>query len=86
MDSARKLIDEHGRSCPQGLTDDDVTEILRRHFFRWMAGQTCGSCDGREYNHEERRYEETSCHKNPHGIVIYPWDLERYLSRRSVVD
>jgi hypothetical protein len=45
-----------------------------------MNGQTQTICDGREYNHEAKEYKPTACADSPHGMVVYPWDLERYMN------
>lgn len=44
-------------SCPQGYTDDDITEILgsrKPAFSRWMFGQTAGICTGKSYHHNRK--------------------------------
>jgi hypothetical protein len=77
------------QSCPQGLTSEDLDELLggrRREFMSWMRGQTMSICDGREYNHGEKRYEPTECAGHPHGVVVYPWDVERFLRGLPVID
>lgn len=86
MVAERAVIEDTDRSCPDGLTDDDVTRILRRHFYQWMRGQTGSICDGFRYNHGEKRYEQTACHAAPHGLIVYPGDMERYLLRWPVID
>jgi hypothetical protein len=77
------------QSCPQGITNSDLDEILgarRAEFMKWMRGQTMSICDGRAYNHEKERYEPTECSGRPHGVVVYPWDLERFLAGLPVID
>jgi len=72
-------------NCPQGYTRDEVHRELESRgidpvfFWEWMTGQTQSLCDGRSYNHEKREYEKTKCVDNPHGIVTYTWDLERFI-------
>lgn len=31
-------------------------------------------------------YEDTVCKNNPHGPVVYPWDVKRYLMGLPVID
>lgn len=87
MDTTRRVKrEEFAQSCPQGLTDIDVSRILVKHFWKWMRGQTLSVCDGRSYNHATKEYEQTECHECPHGAIVYPWDMERYLARWPVID
>jgi hypothetical protein len=77
------------QSCPQGLTGHDLKEQLGcryQDFMHWMRGQTMSICDGMTYNHEEKRHEPTGCVRQPHGVVVYPWDVERFLSGLPVID
>jgi hypothetical protein len=79
------------QSCPQGLTGDDLAELFGdgerlREFNHWMRGQTMSVCDGREYNYAEKRYQPTKCAGHPHGVVAYPWDVERFLLGLPVID
>lgn len=75
-------------NCRFGYDVQQVEDILgarvHGHFLRWMTGQTMAICDGRSYSHEEKAYHATDC--GPHGVVVYPWDLERYLAGRPVAD
>jgi hypothetical protein len=77
-------------TCPHGYTEDDLTEILGEDglvpFWNWMSGQTVMLCDGRKYNHTMGEYVETSCSATPHGVVVYEWDLERFMLGLPVVD
>lgn len=73
--------------CRLGYTKKQLTDILGdrlEEFNRWMIGQTVSSCDGVSYNHSTEEYESTGC--GPHGIVVYSWDLSRFLDGRAVVD
>lgn len=77
------------RMCPLGLTRDELRERLGNElatFDKWMYGQTGAICDGRKYNHEDQTYHPTPCRGNEHGVVVYSWDLNRYLSGGKVVD
>lgn len=77
------------QSCPQGLTDADLDNLLgsrRNKFNKWMIGQTMSICDGRRYNHELKMYEPTECADSPHGVVAYSWDVERFLAGLPVID
>lgn len=49
----------------------------------WMSGQTMAICDGRRYNDDSREYEPTG---HAHGLVVYRWDVERFLAGLPVVD
>lgn len=78
-------------SCPYGLTQADLDELFpgpaaRARFSYWMRGQTCMLCDGRSYNHERGEYEPTACADNPHGVVTYPSDVQRYLLGLPIID
>lgn len=67
-------------ACRLGYTTDQVREIVgtRMHEFEdWFHGQTGAICEGREFNHETRLYEPSNC--GPHGLIIYPWDVEQFL-------
>jgi hypothetical protein len=95
------MIKTHS-SCPQGLTESDLDVILGERlpeFMYWMRGQTVSACDGREYNHGHKSYFTTSCSgmmpgmplgrdevPGGHGMVVYPWDLERFLAGLPVID
>jgi hypothetical protein len=73
--------------CRLGYTDSQVSAIVGAHlkeFNFWMAGQTMSICEGRRYNFDREKYEPDGC--GPHGVVIYPWDLERFLDGRPIVD
>ena len=75
--------------CELGYPIGQVVDILGNRSFEfadWISGQTVGVCDGRKYNHETKEYESSSCAPEGHGPVIYPWDLQRFIDGRSVVD
>lgn len=76
-------------SCPHGFTREDLERILGsqiEEFWQWMTGQTCSICDGRRYDHDEQVYKATECAGNPHGVVVYGHDLERFLRGLPVID
>ncbi len=69
-------------TCPHGYTEVDLAGILGErldHFNQWMSGQTMSVCDGKRYSHEDRAYYPTECADDPHGPVVFPWDLHKYL-------
>lgn len=73
-------------SCPRGYTQQDLEKIFGdelRQFADWMVGQTAGICDGRIWNYEKHRHEPTECAGNPHGLVTYRYDVERYIDHRD---
>lgn len=74
--------------CRLGYTFEQLEKILggRLDFFgHWMRGQTMAICDGRQYSHETQEYTET-CGGTAHGVIVYRYDLERYLLALPVVD
>lgn len=67
--------------CHLGYPRDAVEQIFAENvarFDEWMRGQTVAICDGRRFDHEAAEYEPTNC--GPHGVVVYEWDLRRYLA------
>lgn len=70
--------------CEQGYSESQLNDIFGegseelKAFNKWMAGQTCSLCEGKKYNHERREY-EPSCDGVAHGLIIYSWDLIRYI-------
>lgn len=70
-------------SCPHGFTQNDLQQILGDRllgvFDQWMMGQTQCICNGESYDYEESRYDETSCANDPHGVVSYVWDVDRFV-------
>jgi hypothetical protein len=76
-------------SCPQGYTEEDLRTILGprlNEFVKWMYGQTMSICDGLKYDYDKRDYEPTGCYSRPHGAVVFPWDLERFLDGLPIID
>lgn len=74
-------------TCPHGYTEEDILDILGPRyieFSHWMSGQTMMLCDGRTWNGTE--YEDNECTSDPHGGVVYPWDLERFIDGRPIID
>jgi len=72
-----------------GYTVDDLENILGDRFdefTKWMYGQTMSVCEGRLYNHDKKTYEPAVCADNPHGGVVYPWDLKTFLQGRPSFD
>ena len=69
--------------CPDGYTWPQLEEILDPTTFaelsHWMRGQTTMICEGRRYNHKLRQYETDECADNPHGGVVYMFDVHRFL-------
>lgn len=74
------------QACKYGYTVAQIREIVdsEYHFGRWMRGQTSAICDGREYDHDTKTYNETGC--GPHGPVVYLHDLKRYIDGGPIVD
>lgn len=83
MDVTYKVETFPKPDCPSGYSWDLIEEILDevtlKEFHRWMNGQTMTICEGRRYNHELRKYERDECEYNPHGAVVYSYDLHRFL-------
>ena len=74
-------------SCELGYTIPDLKEILGNRydeFLNWMRGQTVAMCEGRKYNYDKHEYEDTGC--GPHGWAYYPWDVQRFLDGRPIID
>lgn len=75
-------------NCPLGYNPAELHDILGDNigdFTRWMAGQTVALCTGTVFNHDDGHYEATACDP-PHGVVIYPWDVTRYLKGQPPLD
>lgn len=73
--------------CGLGYTDSQLKTILGsryEEFIRWMRGQTVALCDGKRYDYEVNEYVNTGC--GPHGVVVYSWDLERFIDGLPVID
>jgi hypothetical protein len=77
--------------CESGYPEWQIEEILQKagramtEFSQFMYGQTMTLCQGEKYNHDTRSYYEC-CGGVAHGGVVYPWDLERFLQRKRVID
>lgn len=74
-------------ACRLGYPRDQVEQLLAERvdaFDHWMRGRTIAICDGREYDHETKRYNATDC--GPHGAVVYGWDLDRFLMGGPILD
>jgi len=79
-------------SCPSGYSRQD----LEQHFgaksgephplWTQLNGQTQSICDGRSYNHHERKYYPTPCVDSPHGVVAYTWDVLEWYEGLPVSD
>lgn len=63
--------------CKFGYTGEQIKEITgERHddFIKWFYGQTGAICDG-----------EWPCSVS-HGMVVYEWDVERFLRGGRIID
>lgn len=65
---------------------EDILVPLNRYFEfnKWMYGQTGAICDGQEYDYSKKDYVATGC--GPHGMVVYSWDVTRFLAGLPVID
>lgn len=73
--------------CALGYTHSQIEEILgqrTKEFWFWMSGQTMVLCDGKYYDHHLGKYLSTEC--GPHGGIVYPWDLQRFLDGLPIID
>lgn len=73
--------------CKLGYPEEQLREILGDQyddFQKWMIGQTMAICEGRSFHHDTRKYEANGC--GPHGLVVYRWDLERFMKGLPVID
>jgi hypothetical protein len=70
-------------SCPHGYTVQDLDDLLGTYFgdefMVWMSGQTKMICEGYRYDHDRRETVPSQCAGSPHGVVVYPWDLQRWI-------
>jgi hypothetical protein len=89
-------------SCPDGYTEKDLEIIMGARlpeFRKWMTGQTCSLCEGKEYNHATQQYQSTVCSGmfpgmavsrdevlEGHGMITYTWDVDRFLKGLPVID
>ena len=74
--------------CNWGYTIPQLERIMGIHlddFNRWMRGQTGAICTGQKYNHDTKEY-EVACGGVSHGMVVYSWDVGRYLNNLPVID
>lgn len=73
--------------CTHGYSVDLLEESLSKADFEnlmaWLRGQTMMLCDGRRYNHETKAYEPTH---DPHGTVVYAWDVKRWERGGPILD
>lgn len=85
--------------CRGGYTREQIMEIVGDRvddFWHWMRGQTMMICN----QDPQRKWVDDSeapggmrivdigpslCDQ-PHGVVVYPWDLQRYLDGRPIID
>jgi hypothetical protein len=44
-----------------------------------MRGQTLMLCEGWSYDHDRRENVPDACNGHPHGVIIYPWDFQRWV-------
>lgn len=68
--------------CRLGYTEVQLDAILgdrRANFNRWMRGQTIALCGG------PRDGGDRTC-TVPHGVAVYPWDLENFLRGGPILD
>lgn len=75
--------------CPHGVTRAELAGILGDRlgaFDHWMRGQTVSICEGRRWDHDKKEYQPTACADSPHGVVVYRWDLQRFLDGGPIVD
>lgn len=88
-DARKRLAEQHATrtlpapDCPRGYTTRQLDQIIGDQmpgFRRWMTGQSVGVCDGQRFNHDTRDYEPTDCADQPHGIVTYECDIQRFLN------
>jgi len=74
--------------CSLGYPESQLLDIISaeqlKNFYQWMSGQTFTICEGSKYDHIQKRSVPSGC--GPHGYVYYPWDVERFLDGRPIVD
>lgn len=63
---------------------EEILGTRTTEFGKWMYGQTMSLCDGRRYDHDLLEYVDTC--PEPHGVVVYKWDLQRFLDGRPIID
>lgn len=78
------------QDCELGYSEALLAEKLPQdqyhHLMYWMRGQTMCICTGQRYNHDTKEYESTACAGNPHGSVLYPWDVKRWVDGGGPLD
>lgn len=70
--------------CRGGYTSRQIADLFpstEHIFWAWMHGQTMMICGGPSDGAGER-----NCHVAHGGPIVYPWDLERYLAGKPVID
>lgn len=75
--------------CPLGYPKEQLLEILGNryaYFMGWMNGQTMSICEGRAYDYTINEYKPDACVGNTHGVVVYQWDLRRFLEGLPIED
>lgn len=73
--------------CQLGYPDTQLRILLGTRymeFMGWMHTQTMGICEGRKFNYSTKYWEPTNC--GPHGIVVPPGDLSRFLGGKAIDD
>lgn len=87
VDSAMVLPEPE---CPLGYPVTQLQEVLDEQQFQrlmlWMSGQSGLLCQGTRYNHDLRRHEPTECAQHPHGMVVFAWDVRRWVSAGPIID
>lgn len=69
--------------CHLGYTKSQINEILgerSEEFNEWMANQTVALCNGVLFDYDTREYEPDPMCTQPHGIVFYTHDVDRFIS------
>lgn len=69
---------------PQGQLQEILGEAGYHELGKWMYGQTMAICDGQRYDHDLQEYVQTC--PEPHGIVVYVWDLGRFMANLPIID
>lgn len=68
--------------CPMGYSHTYLKANLSTTQYmalrKWLNGKTQSVCDGRSYNHKLGKYGPNECVNNPHGVVVYSWDFDRW--------
>jgi hypothetical protein len=76
--------------CPYGYPISQLEGQLSSEEFQslgqWLRGQTMMLCTGEKYDHENQQTIASECAENPHGAVVYKWDVDRYFAGLPVID